>query len=149
MRRPAHLAIAVALVAVLALIAFELGRGALGDGALALPDPCTRTIDTTGEGLDAQTQRIALTALDRAACDTGSTREELLMRVARAVDDGPELPGDVQDALRDGLGEAIDAEEEAGRINAVTAFALRQAARFTPFDWLVSALRELEPLSRG
>lgn len=147
--RPAHVAVLAALLAVAALVAVELGRGALDDGALALPDPCTRTVGVTGDGFDAQAQRVALTALDHTACELGGTREELLMRVARAVDGGASLPDDVQDALRDGLGEAIDAEEDAGHINAVTAFALRQAVRFTPFDWMISALRELEPLSRG
>lgn len=138
--------VVAALVAVVALISVELGRGALGDGALALPDPCTRQVAVTGEGVDPQTQRIALTALDSAACELGTSREELLLDVAAAATDGDDLSDQVKGRLREGLLAAIDAEEEAGRIGGTTAWVLRQTARFTPLDWLLRAIRELDPL---
>lgn len=149
MRRPAHLAVACVLLAVVALIGVELGRGALGDGALALPDPCTRQVAVAGEGVDPQTQRIALTALDAAACELGTSREELLLDVTAAATDGDELPDEVTARLRAGLLAAIDAEEDAGNIGGTTAWVLRQAARFTPLDWLLRAIRELDPLLGG
>ena len=123
--------------------------GALGDGALALPDPCSRTVGVTGDALDAQAQRVALTAVDHTACETGGTREDLLLRIARAVDGGPELPGEVEDALRDGLSQAIAAEEEAGRLNGAAAWLLRQAVRFTPLNWVLNAIGEVRPLLGG
>lgn len=149
MRRPAHLAVAAVIVAVVALIAVELGGGALDDGALALPDPCTRQVTLTAEGVDAQTQRIALTALDSAACDLGVSREELLLDVAAAATDGDDLSDEVRGKLREGLLAAIDTEEEAGHIGGSTAWVLRQTARFTPLDWLLRAIRELDPLIGG
>jgi len=149
MRRPAHLAVAAALIAVVALIAVQLGGGALDDGALALPDPCTREVSVAGEGVDPQTQRIALTALDSAACGLGTSREELLLDVAAAATDGHDLPDDVKARLREGLLAAIDSEEEAGRIGGTTAWVLRQTARFTPLDWLLRAIREIDPLIAG
>ena len=146
MRRPAHLAIAAAVVAGIALIAFELGRGALGDGALALPDPCTRTAAVTGDGLDAQGQRVALGALDHAACITGGSREDLMLRIARTVDGGPPLPDDQEEALREGLQRAIAAEEDAGRLNGAAGWLLRQAVRFAPLNWVLENIGEVGPL---
>jgi len=142
----AHALILVALLAAGALIGLQVGRGALDEGALALPDPCTRTVSVPGDSVEARGQRIALRAVDHAACDLGTTREALLEDVLAALRDDRDLPGEVQGRLKDGLRHGIDVEEDRGGINAITAFTLRQAVRFTPFDWLMRALRELEPL---
>jgi hypothetical protein len=146
MTRGAHALILLAIVAVGALVAMQLARGALDQGALALPDPCTRTVSVPGDSVDARAQRIALRALDDAACDLGTSREALLERVTVAVEEGGGLSDEVEDALKDGLRAAIDTEQEQGGISALTAFALSQAVRFAPFDWLLRALREVEPL---
>jgi hypothetical protein len=146
MTRGAHALILLAIVAVGALVAMQLARGALDQGALALPDPCTRTVSVPGDSVDARAQRIALRALDDAACDLGTSREALLERVTVAVEEGGGLSDEVEDALKDGLRAAIDTEQEQGGINALTALALSQAVRFAPFDWLLRALREVEPL---
>ena len=45
LRRIGHLAIAAALAAVAVLVVVEIQRGAFSDGALAVPDPCHRTVD--------------------------------------------------------------------------------------------------------
>lgn len=147
--RRAHALILAAILLAGLLVGLQLGRGALDHGALALPDPCARTVSVTGDSVDARAQRIALRALDHAACQLGTTREDLLTDVALVVRDGGDLPDPVEERLKEGLRRGIDAEEEAGGINRVTAFTLRQAVRFTPFDWLVWALREVEPLVRG
>jgi hypothetical protein len=144
--RRAHAVILLAIIVVGALVGMQLGRGALDQGALALPDPCTRVVTLQGDGIDARAQRIALRALDAAACDLGTSREALLEQVTAAVEEGGGLPSEVEDRIKDGLGRAIDAEQDEGGLNAFTAFTLRQAVRFTPFDWLLRALRELEPL---
>lgn len=146
MTRAAHALILLAILVVGALIGMQIGRGALDQGALALPDPCSRVVTLPGDSVDARAQRIALRALDVAACDLGTSREALLERVTVAVDEGGGLPSEVEDSLKTGLRRAIDIEQDEGGINAFTAFTLSQAVRFTPFDWLLRALRELEPL---
>lgn len=146
MTRGAHALILLAILAVGALVGMQLGRGALDQGALALPDPCTRTVSLPGDSIDARAQRIALRALDDAACQLGTSREALLQRVTVAVEEGGGLPEEVEDRLKDGLQDAIETEEDEGGINGFTAFTLRQAVRFTPFDWLLRALGELQPL---
>lgn len=145
-RGGAHLVIAGLLVVLLALVGFQINRGALDAGALELPDPCTRTVTLEGDSVDARAQRIALRAADHTACATGTTREELLLRIIEVVEEGGDLGGDLEDRLREGLRHGIDVEQDEGGINAVTAFTLRQAVRFTPVDWLITAVRELEPL---
>lgn len=137
--RSGHAAIAVALAAAAVLIGVELSRGALGDGALAVPDPCGREVRVDVGGLDGQAQRVGLRALDAAACELGTTREELLLQAAESLVDRGELPPGTEDAIRDGLAAAIRAERDAGRIGAVTAFLLEQAARRTPVAWVVAA----------
>ena len=137
--RSGHAAIATALAAVAVLIGVELSRGSLGEAALAVPDPCTREVKVDVGGLDGQAQRIGLRALDAAACELGTTREELLLDAAESLDDRGELPEGTEDAIRDGLATAIRAEREEGRIGAVTAFVLEQAARRTPVAWEVAA----------
>lgn len=146
MRRPGHLAIVAAIAAALALVLVELDRGALADDPLAVPDPCTRQVTVTTGGIDGQAQRIGLGALDDAACRLGTTREELLLSMASSLTERRELPEGAEDAIRDGLEEAIDEEEGAGRLNAVAAFLLRQAARRAPVEWVVRAVEGIGPL---
>jgi hypothetical protein len=137
--RSGHAAIAAALAAAAVLVGVELSRGALGDGALAVPDPCTREVTVDVGGLDGQAQRIGLRALDDAACRLGTSREELLLDAAGSLDERGELPGGTEEAIRDGLAAAIRAERDEGRIGAVTAFLLEQAARRAPVAWVVAA----------
>lgn len=143
--RPGHLAILAALAATALLVGVELGRGALDDGRLAVASPCARSAPEVRDGVDAQAQRIALAAVGTAACALGRGREELLIEVAGAIEDGDEIPGEVEDALRDGLEDAIDAEEDAGRLNRVAAFLLRQTAGRAPVDWIVAAVEQIGP----
>lgn len=144
--RPAHLAILALVVCAVGLIGLQLGAGALDDGELALPDPCTRTVPISGDGADAQTQRIALGAVDHTACQLDTTREELLLVVIEAVDGDRDLPDGAEDHLRDGLIAQIDAEEQADRMGGITATVARQAVRFTPTSWILRAIREVRPL---
>jgi len=124
----------------------ELDRGALGEDPLAVPDPCTRRVVVATDGIDAQAQRIGLNAVDDAACRLGTTREELLLSVASSLQERRELPPGTEDAIRDGLEHAIDEDEDAGHLNPVTAFLLRQAAQRAPVEWVVRAVEEIAPL---
>lgn len=146
MRWPGHLAILAALAAALVLVAVELGSGALDEGPLAVPDPCTRSVSVATEGLDGTTQRIGLRAIDAAACELGTTREELLLETAASLVESRELAPGTEEAIRDGLERAIEAEESAGRLNRVEAFLLSQAAQRVPVEWVVRAVEEVAPL---
>jgi hypothetical protein len=88
-------------------------------------------------------QRVAAAGLDAAACRLGMGREELLIAMASALVGSGDLPAGAEEALRDGLERAIQAEQEAGRVDRVSAFVLRQAVRHTPVSWTVAAAREL------
>jgi hypothetical protein len=145
-RRLGHLAIAAALAAVAILIVVEIQRGAFSDGALAVPDPCDRAVEVETGGLDGTAQRVGLRGIDIAACELGTTREQLLISAAGSLQDSRELPPGTEDALRHGLEQAIDEEEDAGRLNAVAAFLLSQTVQNAPVDWVVRVVEEIGPI---
>jgi hypothetical protein len=146
LRRIGHLAIAAALAAVAVLVVVEIQRGAFSDGALAVPDPCHRTVDVATDGIDGQAQRIGLRAIDLAACELGTTREQLLLTTASSLTESRELASGTEDAIRAGLERAIDEEEEADRLNSVAAWLLSQAAQNAPVEWVVRAVEEIGPI---
>ena len=97
-------------------------------GALAVRDPCAPRLSFSGEGLDATMQRIVLDGLDGAACELGTTREELVLSLAPSSDVEP-LPWDddtIELAVRSGLLESIDDAEHRGSLNGFVAVVLRQ-----------------------
>jgi MFS family permease len=70
---------AAAVVGVAATIAYGVAFGASERETVALADPCRdRELPDTG-GIGGIFQDLSLQALDRAACDFGSSREELLL----------------------------------------------------------------------
>jgi hypothetical protein len=146
LRRIGHLAIAAALVATAVLVVIEIGRGAFSEGALAVPDPCDRPVNVATEGIDGQAQRVGLRAIDVAACELRTTREQLLLATASSLTESRELAPGTEDAIRRGLEQAIDEEEEAGRLNTVAAWVLSQAAQNAPVEWVVRAVEEIGPI---
>ncbi|MGZ8593060.1 MAG: hypothetical protein ACXWYC_07090 [Actinomycetota bacterium] len=135
----ARAALAALLVASVALVALELANRASGAGALAVRDPCRARPAFPGQGFDATLQRIVLDGLDGAACELGTTREELVLSLAPRVDGGAVRWGDetIERALRAGLGEAIDDAEQRGSLNALVAVVLRQLVERAPVQWLI------------
>ncbi|HEU4866037.1 MAG TPA: hypothetical protein VFT76_07325 [Actinomycetota bacterium] len=121
------------------LITLELANGAANAGALAVRDPCEPRPSFPGEGLDATLQRIVLDGLDGAACELGTTREELVLSLAPSS--GVEqLPWDdetIELAIRAGLLESIDDAERRGSLNGFVAVVLRQVVERTPVQWLI------------
>jgi hypothetical protein len=77
--RRADKVLAVLGAAAVALIAVELMLGALSVGEPQLDDPCTAQPAFEGGGLDGAVQRFALSTLNGAACELGTTREELVL----------------------------------------------------------------------
>jgi hypothetical protein len=132
-------ALAVALAAAAILIGIEIAGGGTSYGAAPPPrNPCAAQAPFAGGGLDGATQRVALRGLDVAACKLGLTREQLLFALAGQEDVG--RSGDeLEAAVRQGLEQAVDEED----LNPVAEFALRQAIRYTPTDWVLAAARRL------
>lgn len=133
-------AILAAAVVSAALVFAYLASGG-GDFAPTRPgDPCDREVRVEGEtDLVATAQRVGLVALDGAACELGVSREKLLLAVAG--EEELEVDDDRRnDAFRDGLREAIDQEERAGRLGATEAALLRTGVDILPVDALLDRL---------
>jgi len=137
-----RIAIAV-LAAVLAgagvLIAVELANGAANAGALAVRDPCRPRPAFPGQGLDATLQRIVLDGLDGAACELGTSREQLVLSLAPGSTTAPIRWDDatIEQAVRSGLLGAIDDAEQRGSLNGILAALLRQVVEHAPVQWLI------------
>jgi hypothetical protein len=131
--------LAALFVAAAALIGLELGNGAIDAGALAVLDPCGPRPAYPGQGLDATTQRIVLDGLDGAACELGTTREELVLSLAPSPGSGPSPWDDetIEQAVRAGLLEAVDDAEQRGSVNGIVAALLRQVIPRAPVQWLI------------
>jgi hypothetical protein len=156
-RRAAYAALAALGLAAVALLTVELARGAWSFGEDETADPCVARPSYPGDGLDATVQRIVLDGLDGAACELGTTREELVL----ALD--PQLAPEeirwdtatIERALRSGLLRAVEDAERRGDVNALTARILREAVARAPIDViveggadiarLVEELRDLDP----
>ena len=102
-----------------ALIGTELANGAVDAGALAVRDPCEPRPAFPGQGLDATLQRIVLDGLDGAACELGTTREELVLSLSpgSGVEPIPWTDATIERAVRAGLLEAIDDAERRGSLS--------------------------------
>jgi hypothetical protein len=77
-RRGKRVLVALA-VAAASLIVIELALGALSFGEPRLADPCTSKPGFEGGGIDGAVQRFALSALNGAACELHTTREEFVL----------------------------------------------------------------------
>jgi predicted MFS family arabinose efflux permease len=85
-RRSRTIALATIAGALLLPAAHAVARAELAPEPVAIADPCApRDLPGTG-GIDGFVQDAALTALDRAACRFGSSREELALALADADD---------------------------------------------------------------
>jgi len=148
-RRQVAIATLVALVVGAGvLIGAELANGAAHAGALAAQDPCEPRSAYPGEGLDAVLQRIVLDGLDGAACELGTTREELVLSLAPSSSAEP-IPWDdetIELAVRAGLLEAIDDAEQRGSLNGIVAAFLRQVVERAPVQWLIDGGQSLAGL---
>lgn len=135
----AAIAVLVALgLGAVALVGVELANGAADAGALAVADPCEPRPAFHGQGLDATVQRIVLDGLDGAACELGTSREQLVLSFDPAF--GQEVEWDretIERAVRSGLLEAIDDAQEREGIGRLEALILREIVRRAPLDLLL------------
>ena len=146
MRRLAPLLAAIALVAAVVIPYVALGGGSFEPTPVA--DPCQARERTEAEGLGETIERIALQAVDHVACDLGVSREELVLalRSEDAFDAFTAEHGidraEAEDAIHDGLVQAVDEAEEDGTLPGLVAPLVRRAAESVP-PWLI-----LETLER-
>ncbi len=147
-RRTALAALVGLAVGAVALLGLELANGGADAGALAVGDPCGSRAAFPGQGLDATLQRIVLDGLDGAACELGTTREELVLSLAPSAADG-DIPWDdetIERAVRAGILGAIDDAERRGSLNGLLAVALREVVERAPVGWLVDGAQGIAGL---
>jgi hypothetical protein len=88
------------LVAAVALLAAELGAGALSFGEPKLHDPCEPRPNVTGSVL----QDLAYRGVDRLACTIGTTREQLVLDLAETAKRISDTREEAEDLLERALG---------------------------------------------
>jgi hypothetical protein len=135
--RQGYLGLALLALAAAILLAVELANGALDYGASTAADPCEPREPYPGDGFDATLQRIVLDGLDGAACELGTTREELVLSFDPALGEDVEWDREtIEQAVRSGLLEAIDDAQEREGIGRIEALILREIVRRAPLDLL-------------
>jgi hypothetical protein len=148
-KRAAALLVTAALCAgVGALLVVERSAGARDYGTRTYVEPCSAPADPfPGKGLDATLQRILLSGLNGAACDLGTSREELVLSLAprSGVDEVTWDQETLERALRKGFDRSIDDAEDRGSLPGWGATILRFAVRNAPIDWLLDRV-DLGPL---
>jgi hypothetical protein len=143
-RRPPVWIGATALVAIVALAGGLLvaasRAGARHTGEVVESDPCAASPDPySGDGLDPTIQRIALGALNGAACELGVSRERLVLSLADVPGIGtvPLDRDELSSALEAGLLRAIDDADGRDSVPGFVATVMRFAARNAPVGWIV------------
>lgn len=136
--RSARYALAALGIAAVCVLAAEIGYGGVGFGSVALGDPCDREAAFEGGGLDGALQGVTLAALDRAACELGTTREELVLSLA---DTGKEAVA-LAERIREELRQAFEAGFEellagGGVVGQLAAQLFRALIERAPLEWLL------------
>jgi MFS family permease len=142
----ATLGLAVSGVVAIAAIALPLAGWHAGGntvGEYVEPDPCAPQPDPySGNGFDPTVQRIALGALNGAACDLGLSRERLVLSLAGTpgFEQLDLSKGELEGALEAGLLRATDDAEDRGHLNGLLARAIRGAARLAPLTLILEGI---------
>jgi hypothetical protein len=145
-RRTLPFLAAIGLVAAVIVPYVALGGGSFEPTPVA--DPCAPRAYPEAEGLGETIERIALTAVDRVACRLGVSREELVLalRSEDAFDRFSRENGidraESEQAIHDGLVQAVDEAEQDGTLPGLIAPLVRTTAESVP-PWLL-----LETLER-
>ncbi len=130
-------------VGAMAFVAVEWRGGAQDFGRYEAADPCAAGPDTyPGKGLDNTVQRIALGGLNGAACDLGTSREELILSL-----DPKSGIGDVTwdrdtagKAIQSGTSRAIGDAVDRGTLPTWAGRVLRFVVERAPIQWLLDKL---------
>ena len=146
MKRARPLLVAVGLVAAVVVPYLALGGGSFEPTPVA--DPCEARERPDADGPGETIELIALAAVDGVACELGVSREDLVLAVrseealaAFSREEGIDRD-ELEQAITDGLVQAVDDADEAGALPGFLAPVVRRAAESVP-PWLV-----LEALER-
>jgi MFS family permease len=125
------------------LLASEHAAGASSVGTFDAVDPCTASPETySGSGIDGWVQRVALSALNGAACDLHTTRERLVLSLDphSGYTDVTWDRATAQKALHSGLQRAIDDAEARGTMPSWGGSILGWIVDHAPIDWIVDRI---------
>jgi predicted MFS family arabinose efflux permease len=111
-------------------------------GQFTAADPCTAGPDPfSGGGFDATLQRFVLSGVNGAACELGTTREELVLSLEPRS--GVDVRWDrstIEDALRAGVIRAIDDADERDSIPGWVAWSMQELVERAPISWFLDQL---------
>ena len=130
-------------VGAIAFVAVEWRGGAQDFGRYEAADPCTAGPDTyPGKGLDNTVQRIALGGLNGAACDLGTSREELILSLdpKSGIGDVTWDRATAANAIQSGTARAIDDAVDRGTLPSWAGRVLRFVVGRAPIEWLLDKL---------
>jgi len=138
--RAAPLLVAVAAVAAVVVPYVALGGGSYEPTPVA--DPCVTREWRDPGGLQAVLEQVVLSAIDGAACELGTSREELVLalRDEQSLDafaaEHQIARADAERALRDGLERAVSEAEDAGDLPGFVAALIARTVKSIP-PWLI------------
>lgn len=136
MTRPVRVLAALLVVGCL-VVAAELAAGALDFGETTIGDPCTTEARFEGGGIDGAVQRFALSAVSGAACELGTSREELVLSLVPSA--GGKVKWDretINEALRAGVRRAARDIGGEGALGSLLGGLLEQILA-DPLAWLL------------
>jgi hypothetical protein len=130
------------MVAGVALPMSAASAGASEFGVVETVDPCLADPDPFPEsGFDAMLQRFVLSGLNGAACELGTSREELIL--ALEPRSGVDVQWDratIEEALRSGVIRAIEDADERDSIPGWIAWSMQQLVERAPISWFLEQL---------
>lgn len=141
----------VSLCAVAAVIVPYVALGGASYAPTPPADPCSRG-PSEPDGLSEALEQVALSGIDSAACKLGVAREDLVLaiRSEEALDRFAEKNGidrdDAEQAVQDGLLQALDDARENGTLSGLVAGLAAQVIETVPPYLLIEALQRLEAL---
>jgi hypothetical protein len=145
-------AIAAAAAAAFALVVVYLALGGASFAPAKVADPCVARDWREPEGLEEVAEQIVLSGLDRAACELGVSREEIVLAIAsrdslkRFAREHGISEQQLEELVRSGLVRAVDDAERAGALNATIADLLREVAGRISVAGLLDLLGQLPGL---
>jgi len=139
--------LATAITASVALIGTYLALGGASYKPIAVADPCKpRSISKPEDGGEVL-QQLALSALDGAACELGTSREELTLALAnrssreRFLREHHVTDQVFEQALRAGLVRAVDDAHRVDSLSDLEASIIRAAIERLPIGVVIDALQ--------
>jgi hypothetical protein len=141
-----------AVAAAAVLVGAYAALGGTHYEALQPPSPCRGEHWHAPSGTNDLVNQLVLSTLDGAACRLHVSRESLALSLSSAASRARFAkrhnlsPAHIQDAIRAGLVQAVNDASDAGVINGLEAFLLRQVAERIPAEQLIPLAQRLSGL---